>query len=182
VAEPWADLFRRARDGDTEAFGALIDGCFDGAWAVALGVTGSPSDAEDVCQDAFVRAWQRLHQCRDASGFRGWLVAVVRSVALNRRASVQRRVLVPLDEGMATESSDPARYAQQSELRRDLEGAVGRLSPAQRQVLLLHDLEGFRHREIAALMDISEAMSRRHLCDARARLRDLLAVHTIAEG
>lgn len=177
-----ADLLRRARSGDTGAFEALLDECFDAAYAVALGVTGTPQDAEDVCQDAFVRAWRRLEQCRDGERFRGWLMAVVRSVALNHRVTVSRRRGVPLDDTLSSATGRPDADAARAELRRGLEEAVRHLGRAQREVLLLYDLEGWRHAEIAGLLGISEAMSRRHLSDARARMRALLWTYAGIDG
>ncbi|MGD8496141.1 MAG: RNA polymerase sigma factor [Gemmatimonadales bacterium] len=168
-------LVARAQDGDSAAFEELLLRHFDAAFAVALGVTGRRAEAEDVCQDAFVRAWQRIGQCRDARRFRSWLLQVVRRVALNRIAAERRRRLVPLHPGLPADTVGPERAAARNELGRRLETALRRLSDRQREALLLYDLEGFRHAEVAELMGISELTSRRHVSDARARLRELLS-------
>lgn len=174
------ELVARAQDGDGAAFEQLLRRHFDAAFAVALGVTGRRAEAEDVCQDAFVRAWQRIGQCRDADRFRPWLLQVVRRVALNRVAAERRRRLVPLHPGLTSAAAGPEHAAARSELGRRLEDALRRLTDAQREALLLYDLEGFRHAEIAELMGVSEVMSRRHVSDARARMRKLLS-HPLSE-
>jgi RNA polymerase sigma-70 factor (ECF subfamily) len=181
VEETQAELVARAQRGDTSAFEQLLLEHFDAAHGVALGVTGRRADAEDVCQDAFVRAWERIDQCRDGRRFRAWLLQVVRRVALNRVASGRRQRLVPLAPNLAAEEPGPDRSAHRAELRRELEAALRHLTAAQRQALLLFDLEGLRHAEVAAVLGISELMSRRHVSDARARMRELLEDYVSSE-
>jgi RNA polymerase sigma-70 factor (ECF subfamily) len=179
VEESQDGRVRRAQNGDTAAFESLLHEHFDAAYAVALAVTGQPDEAEDACQDAFVRAWERIAQCRDGHRFRGWLTSVVRSVALNRVRARGRRRSVPLPLDLPAGDEGPAGFTLRSELRDRLLQALRTLGQQQRQVLLLYDLEGFRHAEIAEMLGMSEAMSRRHLSDARARMRALLASYAI---
>ena len=170
-----AVLIDRARKGDRGAFGILARRHFETAWAVALAVTGEPADAEDVCQDALVRAWRRLDGLRVPARFRSWLARVTRRVALNHVDARARRAgrCEPLAEYPAPGPS-PLTRVLDGELRRILLDAAEELTELQRQVLLLYDLQGFSHREVAEALGISEVGSRRHLSDARRRMRGVL--------
>lgn len=172
VADSDSRLVARARAGDARVFEELVRRHLRSANAVALGVLGNPADAEDVCQDAFLTALEKLDECRDPKRFAAWLMRIVRNRALNFRESRSLRQGEPLDEAAsATEDDDPGRRVEQSELRERLLAALGRLPPGQREVVLLHDLEGWKHREIADLLGTSEGAVRVRLLEARKRLR-----------
>lgn len=177
VAESDARLVARARAGDAQAFEDLVRRHLRAAHAVALGVLGNPADAEDVSQDAFLAALERLEECRDPERFAAWLLRIVRNKALNARESRSLRTGEPLEPGDSrawTAADDPARDTERSELRERLLAALAELTPAQREVVLLHDLEGFKHREIAELLGTSEGAARVQLFQARRALRRLL--------
>lgn len=167
------ELVLRARAGDARAFEDLVRGHYRAAFATARALTGNDMDAEDVVQDSFLRALDRLDDC-DPDRFAGWLLTIVRNRAHNVREREQVRAATPLDDVDPAGSDRADRGAEQDELHRALEGAMAALSPVQREVVLLHDLEGWRHREIATALSMSEVMARQHLFQARKRLRDLL--------
>lgn len=171
-----AALVRRARQGDAEAFEALVRRHYRVAFAVARSRVDVPMDAEDVVQDSFVRALERLDDC-DPSRFAGWLLRIVRNRAHNARVHEARRRGVDPERvapaGIDGEMEAEARL-QRGELRDALERAVNQLPPMQREVLLLHDLSGLPHAEIAAAVGVSVGMSRYHLMNARRRMRELL--------
>ena len=178
VADTDSRLVARARAGDAGAFEDLVRRHLRSAHAVALGVLGNPADAEDVCQDAFLTALEKLDECRDPKRFAAWLMRIVRNRALNFLESRALRQGEPLEEEAlaagATEAGagdDPEWRAGQSELRERLLAALGHLPPSQREVVLLHDLEGWKHREIADLLGTSEGAARVRLLEARKRLR-----------
>lgn len=166
-------LVERARRGDAGAFEQLVRLHVGVAFAVARSVVPTRADAEDVVQDALLRAWDRLDQCRDPSRFKAWLVAIVRSVALNHRSRERRFAAVSLDAVPVPmdPSSDSGGGLARREAREKLDRVVNELNEAQRAVLLLHDLEGYSHAEIASQLDISNEMSRRYLSDAKRLLR-----------
>src|SRR5688500_3538567 len=174
-----AALVARARLGDAAAFDALLRRHFRAAFLVALALTGERADAEDDCQAAFLRSWERLEDCRSPERFAGGLVRSGRNTAHHHRDYPARRRPARLDEaaGVAARASpgaSPADDAARAELAARLRAALMRLPATQREIVLLHDLEGWRHREIATTLGTSETMSRRHLSDARRTLRDLL--------
>jgi RNA polymerase sigma-70 factor (ECF subfamily) len=170
-------LVDRARRGQTKALEQLVRRHLGAACAVALAILGSPSDAEDVAQDAFIVAFERLDTCRDPERFAGWLLQIVRNRALNALAQGKLR-------GTVKERLPPPEAGQEPRevgLKDRLLGALERLSPPQREVVLLHDLQEWTHREIAERLDISEVMSRQHLFTARRALRTHLTEDTPRE-
>ncbi len=171
-------LVARARLGDAAALEALVRKYARLAFAAALSVLANHADAEDVCQDAWARALERIEDCRDPDRFGSWLLRIVRNRALNYAQYRKVRATEPLATAFGPEgppgADDPSGRLRQGRLRDTLGRAIGELSPGQREVLLLHDLAGWRHRAIAELLGISEVMSRQHLFQARARLRKLL--------
>lgn len=133
------------------------------------------ADAEDVCQDAFFQCWRRIGECRTPSRVAAWIAAIVRNAAHYRRDFLRVREAEPMH--VASHVATPRRPdvdAERGELRSRLRAAIAQLTPTAREVLLLHDLEGWKHAEIASRLDIGETMSRRHLSDGRRRLRELL--------
>ncbi len=175
VAGTDSRLVARALAGEARAFEELVRRHLRSAHAVALGVLGNPADAEDVCQDAFLVALERLEECRDPKRFAAWLMRIVRNRALNFRESRSRRQAEPLERAAeAAGGEDPGREAERSELRERLLAALAELPESQREVVLLHDLEGWRHREIAQLLGTSEGAVRVRLFEGRRRLRTAL--------
>lgn len=169
-----AELVEGARLGDAAAFEALVRRYARAAFAVALSRTRDDQDAEDACQDAFVRALERLEECRRPSQFAGWLLAIVRTTAQNVRRREHVRRAAPLHTADIASRDSPPRDAERSELRARLTAALGTLTVEESDVVLLHDLEGRTHREIAGALGISEVSSRQRLFQARTRLREQL--------
>jgi RNA polymerase sigma-70 factor (ECF subfamily) len=174
-ADDTAALVVRARQGDADAFTALSRAFLRSAYAVALAVVGRPQDADDVAQDAFVLAFERLDSCREPARFRGWLLTIVRNQARN---FLERRRLrdVPRDSRppeLVAEGPAPDARRESEDLAR----ALDMLSPMRREVVLLHDLDGWSHAEIAAALEISEVSSRQYLFQARREMRAALSAN-----
>lgn len=174
MEETDAELVLRVRRGSRHAAGRLLERYLRACHAVAFAVTGAEQDAEDVCQEAFVVAIERIDDCREPERFAGWLLQIVRNRARNylRRERVRRTQ--PLDPGAPGTAATPAEAAEQEELRRRLQSALAQLPEAHREVVLLHDLEGWTHREIGERLDLPAGTVRSHLHHARRRMRDLL--------
>ncbi len=165
-------LISRARGGDVRALEALARRYLRPAFAVAFAFLRSPTDAEDLAQEALMVSLQRLDQCRDPERFASWLLQSVRHRAINQlnQRKVQARLIDGPQHGAAVEAA-----AAQLDLRQQLIVALEQLTLVQREVVLLHDLEGWTHREIATALDISEVTSRQTLFVARHLLRAALA-------
>ena len=168
------ELVKRARKGEEFAFGMLVERYQRPAYAVALSVTGRHEDAEDAAQESFLVALDRLDECRSPERFGGWLMTIVRNRSKNlvRRESLREMDEVP--PGARSRMPTPDRTAEASELRGLLQAALGELPEVQRQVVLLHDLEGWKHREIADRLDLPCGTVRSHLHFARKALRAAL--------
>ena len=171
-----AVLVTAALKGDDGAYERLVRRHVGAVYVVALALTGSPQDAEDVCQDALITAYDRLRECRWPERFRAWLAQIVRHRAHNHRrwAALRRGLAIEHALGVAGDQN-PHEDAERAELRAQLLRALDTLSATQREVVVLHDLEDLTHGEVAAALHISELMSRRHLSDARRKLRERLA-------
>jgi RNA polymerase sigma-70 factor (ECF subfamily) len=168
-------LVARVRQGDAAAADRLVRRHLPLAYTIALAVLGSRMDAEDVCQDAMVRALEKIDDCRSPSRFRYWLAQIVRNLARNALAKQRVRSGPALDDiEQQPAHGHTSEAAEQAELREALLSALARLTPVQREVVLLKDLEGWEHRMIAATLGMSEGMSRQHLFVARGALRTAL--------
>lgn len=173
VADPavTAELVRRAVSGDPGAFDGLARAFLRPAYAVALAVLGRPADAEDVAQETLAAALERIDTCRDPRRFGAWLLRSTRNRALNW---LERRRLSDVPASGASAGDAHEGGGERGALRRELLAALEGLPPVQREIVLLHDLEGWTHAEIAAALDISEVSSRQHLFVARRTLRSRL--------
>jgi len=174
-----ASLVEQAKRGDSPAFEALAKAYLRAAYSVALATVGRPADAEDVAQDAMLRAFERLESCREPARFGGWLLQIVRNQALNwldrRRLREVPNHCIPLEPILEDSARGPMGE------RVPLLRALNALTPVRREVVLLHDLEGWTHGEIALALEISEPMSRQHLFLARRELRRQLSEPLIEE-
>lgn len=182
MTESDASLVARVRLGDASAFETLMRRHFRASYLVALARVENAADAEDICQDAFVNAWRHINDCREPDRFGAWLVRIVRNTAHNRGDYLRVRAAEPIEQGAKVSTGVGADAATLlGELRGKLSAALAHLTPLQREIVLLHDLEGWRHAEIASRLDVTELMSRRHLSDARKQLRSLLGDYTTLE-
>ena len=171
-----ATLVARIQGGDAAAFDILMRRHYRMAFLIAYAQLQNRHDAEDVCQDAFVRCWERIGDCREPARASAWIGAVVRNMAQNRREFLAVRRAENIEAAGAVAASDYSESGvERRELRARIDAAVARLRPVQRDVVLLHDFEGWQHHEIAARLGLSVLMSRRHLSDARKLLRTQLA-------
>ena len=166
------DTLRRARAGDLQAFEQLYRGLVGRVYALCLRMTADPARAQDHTQETFVRAWRALGTYRGETGFSAWLRRIAINVVLGDRRTQSRRIQErPLDGPSAVEY--PAHAAAPGSAI-DLERAVSRLPPRARDVFVLHDVEGYRHDEIAELLDVSSGTSKSQLHRARKLLREAL--------
>ncbi|MEP7087606.1 MAG: RNA polymerase sigma factor [Gemmatimonadota bacterium] len=168
-------LVGRARGGDAAAFESLVKRHIRAAHGVALAVLGEFPDADDAVQDAFLSAMQHLDSCAPAEKFRAWLLTIVRNRAFDLKRRGRVRSVDLLEEGTAqTRDPSPLEMAERSELNARLSEAIGTLSDTQREVIMMHDVQGWKHADIAELLGLAESTVRVHLLHARQKLRKLL--------
>lgn len=169
------ELLDRARAGDRLAMGRLYEAHARRVYTVVRRLAGDDHLAEDLSQEAWVRAFEKLHLFRGEASFGTWMYRLATNVALNRLRRQARRSEVEAGAELAA----PARPPDDGILtRRALGLALDRLPPGYRQVLVLHDVEGWTHEEIAQELEVSMGTSKSQLHKARARMRDLLTSAT----
>ena len=165
------ELILAAQRGSEVAFGELVRLHQRRAYAVARAISATHEDAEDAVQDGFLHAWRALDRFRTDKPFAAWLGRIVANAALDLARRRKVRVTEALPESLGAPARDPAVDA---ELRRRLGEALATLSAPQRAVVVLHDVEGYTHAEIGALLEMPEGTARAHLHHARAALRKVL--------
>lgn len=168
-------LVESARNGDSAAFETLYHRNRDRIYGLMWRICGGDAAlAEDLLQEAFVRAWQKLDSFREESRFGTWLHRLSANVALSDRRIRLRRVgrEVPMDE-TAERTAIGARNVF-ADKRMDLEKAIARLPERARTVLILYDIEGYRHAEIAEITGMAEGSSKAQLHRARKLIREVL--------
>lgn len=168
-------LIERVRLGDQVAFRTLYDGNVDRIFRLVFRMCGDEDLARDFTQETFVRAYQRLDQFRGDAAFSTWLHSIAVSVALNglRRVDRHRKRERSLDD--AAPLAAPSRRGLEPDVRERMKRAIDALPEIYRTVFLMHDLEGYNHREIARCLDVAEGTSKARLSRARARLRAVLS-------
>jgi RNA polymerase sigma-70 factor (ECF subfamily) len=139
---------------------------------VARAIATTHEDAEDAVQEGFLHAYRALHRFRPEQAFGAWLHRIVANAALDIGRRRRVRDADTLSDNVAMPHRDPA---EADELRRRLVAGLEQLTTRQRAVIVLHDVEGFTHGEIGAMLGIPEGTARSDLHHARAALRHVLS-------
>lgn len=168
-------LVGRVLRGDADAYGVLVSRHMRRAFAVAYRILEHREDAEDVVQDALIRALERLDQLDRSRPFRPWLLRIVVNVALNHRRARGIRATRPIPDATAAGDALPDRAAEDAELRARLQDALDALPERQRTIVQLVDLEGLTSAEVGDVVELSPGTVRWHLYQARKTLRAALA-------
>ena len=166
-------LVEQAQAGDMAAFEELYRRNVGRVYALCMRLAGDASLAEELAQDVFVRAWERLGSFRGESAFSSWLHPLTVNVALSERRARRRRTARVMTTDDLTPFEKPGRTPG-PEAGMDLEKALATLPPGARSVFVLHDVEGYRHQEIAELTGVAEGTSKAQLHRARRMLREAL--------
>lgn len=166
-------VVEQAQSGSVEAFERLYRENVDRIHALCLRMVGDPASAEELTQDVFVRAWQKLDGFRGDSQFSSWLHRLAVNVVLTQRRSDGRRsarVMISDDPGQYDRGDRPAPVGE----RMDLEAAMATLPEGPRMVFVLHEVEGYTHDEIAEMTGRAQGTSKALLHRARHMLRERL--------
>jgi len=169
------ELATRARAGDRAAFGQLVERFAPQARRVARAVLQDPHDADDAAQDAFLAALVKLDQYDPRRPFGPWLMRIVANAATDRRRRRTVRQVEPLAPELTGGGPRPDREAEQSALGDRLRAALAELPERRRIAVVLFDVDGYSHAEIAQILGIPEGTVRSEVFHARRRLRELLA-------
>jgi RNA polymerase sigma-70 factor (ECF subfamily) len=166
------ELIDRARTGDARAIRALYDRHAPRVFAVVRRFAGDDALAEDWAQEAWIQAIRALPDFRGTAQFTTWLHRIAINAALQGRRWRERRVRH--EDPLPPALPEPA-TGERTVLRLRLERALQQLPAGMRQVLILHDVEGYTHEEIAEALGVTPGTSKSQLFKARAKMRELLA-------
>jgi RNA polymerase sigma-70 factor (ECF subfamily) len=172
------ELIARAQEGDRAAFAALVRAHQDEVYTLARRLVGDPHLAADIAQEAMVRAWRALPRFRGEALLSTWLHRITVNTAWTQKDRARRGTALPLDDYHEVPAlpgpTDPEIAGELLELRGRLRLALGALPEGQRQVVVMKDIYGWSHGEIAEAMGISVTAAKVRLHRARASLaRDL---------
>ncbi|HKY59823.1 MAG TPA: RNA polymerase sigma factor, partial [Gemmatimonadota bacterium] len=176
-----AELVRRARDGDQRAFRDLMDAYRSAFYGLARRYAGSHADADDVLQEAFVKVFQNLAALTQPEAFFPWARRIIVNAALDHLRSRRRtaRHETPPPERFAEDYADfrleaPDQRVERREFYVRLERAIRSLPPRQREIVILHDVEGLSTEEVAQRCECPPATVRSNLFYGREKLRAIL--------
>jgi len=170
-------LIIRAKEGDADAFGELVWRYRDTVYTLAVRLVG-PDLAPDVAQEALIRAWRAMPRFRGEAALGTWLHRITVNTAWTMRKRASRHETQQLDESVFNQAIDhatsPEKAGEMIELRAGLRAVIEQLSPGQRAVLVLRDVYGWSHAEVARELGITHTTAKVRLHRARKRVRALL--------
>jgi RNA polymerase sigma-70 factor (ECF subfamily) len=180
-------LIARIKAGETALYYDLIRPCQKSVYMAAFSVLGNPADAEEVAQEAFLKALARLDQFRSDSKFSTWLIQITINEARMRIRKDRKPLYESLNEGAETEEGDyiprdfadwreiPSEALERKELKQALARGLASLAPKYREVFVMRDVQHLSISETAALLGITEGTVKTRLLRARLQMRDALA-------
>jgi RNA polymerase sigma-70 factor (ECF subfamily) len=176
VATTDADLVERCRGGDPEAFEELYRRHASRVYNIACRFTGSQVEGEDLLQEVFVQVFRKLGSFKGDAAVGTWLYRLATNLCLDHvrsREGRSRQVTDQFDEEVHVRVARDPRPLRAERI--DLERAIARLPLGYRAAFVLHDVEGFDHHEVAAMLGIAEGTSKSQVHKARLRLREYLS-------
>jgi RNA polymerase sigma-70 factor, ECF subfamily len=163
-----------AAGGDRQAFERLYRTHSSRVYSLCTRMSGSRTKGEELTQDVFVRTWEKLQQFRGESAFSTWLHRLAVNVVLNARKTEGKQASRTDETDVGDERWDEGARAPMYIERMDLADAIAKLPAGARKVFVLHDVEGFKHEEIAEMCGITSGGSKAQLHRARLLLREAL--------
>lgn len=163
-----------AAAGDRQAFERLYRIHANRVFSICARMSGSRVQGEELTQDVFVRTWEKLPQFRGESAFSTWLHRLAVNVVLNARKTEGRRASRTEQSDVEDDRRDEMARAPLHIERMDLQDAISKLPEGARRIFVLHDVEGYKHEEIAGMMGITSGGSKAQLHRARLLLREAL--------
>jgi len=175
------ELIRAAQQGDRSAFDELVRQTYVDTFTLACRLTGNEEDARDVAQDAYLRAWRGIGRFRGDAQFSTWMYRITANAESTHTHRRRRLRTEPLEDYMQPVEerleSLPGPAAESAEALDRLSDAIATLPIKLRQVVILKDVYGLSHEEIATELDVSVAAAKVRLHRARRKLKDMLYEH-----
>jgi RNA polymerase sigma-70 factor (ECF subfamily) len=168
------ELTRRSQAGDTEAFGELVTKYRGKIFATICYIVGNESEAWDLAQEGFVKAWRSIHRFQGRSSFHTWLYSITLNLAIDSLRRKGRRQEIQLDEAIPSYLPSPRVDCERAETREHINTALAQLSPEHRAVVVLKDIEDMQYREIAEALHLSIGTVMSRLFYGRKKLQSFL--------
>jgi RNA polymerase sigma-70 factor (ECF subfamily) len=162
-----------AAEGDHQAFERLYRRYLSRIYSLCARLSGSRERGAELTEDVFVRTWEELPQFRGESAFAVWLHRLATDVVLNGGEVLDGRAAATIEQGSSERWNDVASASQDVE-RLDLSQAIDKLPAGGRRIFVLHDVEGYKHEEIAEIFGITVGSSKARLQRARVLLKEAL--------
>jgi len=182
-----AELIRSVCDGEREAFYELVHPYERMVYATAISVVKNPADAEEVAQEAVLKAFSNLATFRAESKFSTWLLQITYNEARMKLRKVRSHLYEAIDDSQPSENADywpkdfadwrpiPSELFERDEVRRAIQNATNSLNRIYREVFVLRDVQNLSTKETATILGISEGAVKIRLLRARLQMRDTLA-------
>lgn len=175
--------------GDIEAFETLIQSHQKKVYNIALRMTKNPEDAQELAQDAFVRAFTSIGKFRGDSSFSTWLYRITINVCTDFLRKRNKAILISMEQGAASseyeqaiqiaeESPGPDELVEKSQLKHMVKDAMDSLSDEHRQVLILRDMMDMSYKEIANTLNVNEGTIKSRISRARSGLKKIITQRT----
>jgi len=180
------ELVRASRDGDQEAFGELVRKYQGKIYSLAYGMVGNHADADDLAQEIFLKTYRNIKKFRFKSSFYTWLYRIATNTIISRRKKLRGDSHLELKPQVLDIEGSPYlatrlggekgdRAMSSKEMKKDIYRAIDMLSDKHKEVVVMHDIEGIPHSEIAQILSISQGTVRSRLHYARERLQKELS-------
>jgi RNA polymerase sigma-70 factor (ECF subfamily) len=176
------ELLRRLRSGSRPAFEALLDRCERRVYNLACRMLGDRTEAEDATQEIFLEVHRALPRFRGDSRLDTWVHRIAVNVCLQRRRKRALPTVSLPDAELPSEDEDPFQAAVQGELKSVMERALERLPEGQRDVVLLHGVQGLSYAEVAQVLECPVGTVKSRLSGAFRRLRQMLGGYVLEES
>ncbi|WP_018661744.1 RNA polymerase sigma factor [Heyndrickxia acidiproducens] len=167
-------LIHQAKSGDVDAFAALVTRFKGEVFRHAYAMVNDRMEAEDIAQEAFVKAYYALNQLENAYAFASWMTRIVSNLCYDRLKKLQKKTAFQsqIDEETISRTTS---NIEQANIRFDLQDAIQRLTPEHRTVLILRDVQGYSYGEIANMMNIPLGTVKSRISNARKLLKNELS-------
>lgn len=177
MTEELSTLIKQAMTGDKAAFSKLVWRYKDHIVNIAFGIIGDPQDAEDIAQEAFLKAYLSIGRLASANAFYRWLVKITVNLSIDKKIANGLRRVQPLHYALPLSNAgqSPEAVAERRERQQMVLEALDRLTAEQRTVLVLREFQELPYEEIAQILDIPLGTVKSRISAARTRLRELLA-------
>jgi RNA polymerase sigma-70 factor, ECF subfamily len=168
------ELIHRSQAGDAEAFGELVTKYRTKIFNMIYGIVGNETDAWDLAQEGFLKAWRSIHCFQGRSSFYTWLYRIMMNVTIDSRRRRCHRREIELDDAIPSLLPGPGVNYERAEIREQVYAALAQLTPEHRAVIVLKEIEDLQCQEIADILDLSLGTVLSRLFYGRRKLQSIL--------